>query len=300
MFRRLPISLFSVCLLFALLLSACGGTVAPETSGKISVVAAENMYGNLVQQIGGDLVQVKSILSDPNVDPHAYESTVSDAQQVADAQLVILNGGGYDSWMEKLLESSPNEKRVVLNVYESAPVKLPENEHVWYSIENARALSKQILEALKKADPTHASQFESNYQTVETRWKEVADRESSIKQQFAKTPIASTESIFQYLAQELDLTILTPADLQMAIAEEEDPPAASALQAEEQIRNKLVKVLVYNAQNTGTITVKLLDTAKGISLPVVSITETMPVNASYQSWMLDQLKALETALQSTK
>src|SRR5215831_18476054 len=118
-----------------IMLSACVGpivttgssTSATSASGAINVVAAENFYGDIVKQLGGSHVAVTSILSDPNVDPHEYESNIQTAIQVSKAQLVIENGGGYDSWMDKLLSGSPYPNRLLLKGLDIAPVKLPEN-----------------------------------------------------------------------------------------------------------------------------------------------------------------------------
>ena len=126
-------------LIMLFLLSACsGGSVGPatlSTTTTINVVAAENFYGDIVKQLGGKHVSVTSIISDPNVDPHEYESSVQTAIMVSKAQLVIENGGGYDDWMDKILSGSPDSNRLVLKGFDIAEVKLPENEHVWYSIE---------------------------------------------------------------------------------------------------------------------------------------------------------------------
>src|SRR5215469_14820153 len=127
-----------------IMLSACVGpivttgssTSATSASGAINVVAAENFYGDIVKQLGGSHVAVTSILSDPNVDPHEYESNVQDAKAISTAQLVIENSGGYDDWMDRLLSASPSSSRLLLKAFDIAQIKLPANEHVWYSIDN--------------------------------------------------------------------------------------------------------------------------------------------------------------------
>src|SRR5689334_16717362 len=101
-------------MLLLLLLSACSGAKTGSTtpsSSTINVVAAENFYGDMVKQLGGSHVLVTSIISDPNIDPHEYESNVQTAIQASKAQLVIENSGGYDSWMDKILAGSPNPNR---------------------------------------------------------------------------------------------------------------------------------------------------------------------------------------------
>src|SRR3989440_534398 len=157
--------LLSLALLIGIFASACNASTSSNTSSKaINVVAAENFYGDIVKQLGGSHVSVTSIISDPNIDPHEYESNVQTAIQVGKAQLVIENSGGYDDWMDKILSGSPNSNRLVLKGFDVAQVKLPENEHVWYSIDNAATIAQAITNDLKKLDTADAATFENNLQ----------------------------------------------------------------------------------------------------------------------------------------
>src|SRR6266566_9882283 len=160
---------FTLCIVSFFVLSACGGTPtgngSTSNSQVIQVVAAENFYGDIVKQLGGSHVAVTSILSNPNVDPHEYESNVQTAIAVSKAQLVIENSGGYDDWMDKILSGSPNSNRLLLKAFDIAQVKLPENEHVWYSIDNAATIAQAITNDLKQLDPADAATFDSNLQT---------------------------------------------------------------------------------------------------------------------------------------
>jgi len=133
---------------FALIFLFGAAVLNAQTTRVVNVVAAENFYGDMARQIGGDRVSVTSIMSDPNVDPHEYESSVDDAKALASADLVIENGGGYDDWMDKLLSASPSTSRVVLKGFDIAPNKLPDNEHVWYSPDNAGAIAHAIARSL--------------------------------------------------------------------------------------------------------------------------------------------------------
>src|SRR2546425_10642119 len=169
--RAYPLLTISFIVLF--LLSACGsnspqsGSTSNGSSSStvINVVAAENFYGDIVKQLGGSHVAVTSILSNPNVDPHEYESNVQTAIAVSKAQLVVENGNGYDAWMDRLLSASPNNSRVVLVGANIADHKLPDNPHVWYGIENMPAIAQAITAALKKLDTADASTFDSNLAT---------------------------------------------------------------------------------------------------------------------------------------
>jgi len=275
-----------------LLAVASSATATP----RISVVAAENFYGDIVGQIGGDKVSVVSVMSDPNVDPHEYESNVEDAKAIANASLVIANGGGYDDWMDKLLSASPNASRIVLKGFDLAVTKLPDNEHVWYNIDNAATIAKAIDKALAKLDPADSAFFRRNDQTFEQSLSKIKGAIRKIAAEYRGTPIGLTETIFLYQAAPLGLKVLTPFEFQKAIAEGNDPPADAVVETENQIKQKKIKILVYNEQTISPVTTKAQDDAKEANVPVVGVTETMPVGESYQTWMLRQLEEVRIAL----
>ncbi|MBX5449672.1 metal ABC transporter solute-binding protein, Zn/Mn family [Thermogemmatispora sp.] len=290
--------------LLGLLGSACSSGVlmgsSGDSAGKLAIVAAENFYGDIAHQLGGDYVTVTSILSDPNIDPHEYESNVQNAAAVAQAKLVIANGGGYDSWIDRLLAAAPQQGRIVLKGYDLAPVKLPDNEHVWYSPTNIAAIAHAISQALQKLDPAHANSYNQNLQRFLSSLGQVNHKLAEIKARYAGTPVGLTETLFLYQTTLMGLDVLTPSDFQKAIAEGNDPPASSVVIVENQIQQHRIKVLIYNEQTATTITNKVRSEAQAQQIPVVAVSETMPPGKSYQTWMLAQLDALETALQSAR
>ncbi|MGA2477967.1 MAG: zinc ABC transporter substrate-binding protein [Spirochaetia bacterium] len=284
-------------LFLALLVLSLPLQSARAASKLINVVAAENFYGNIVAQLGGGKVHVTSILSDPNVDPHEYESSVEDAKAIAEADLVIENGGGYDDWMDKLLSASPRSRRVLLTGFAIAPHKLPDNEHVWYSVDNVLAIAQAVSAGLKKLDPGDASFFSGNLKTFSVSLSLVRQRLVQLRGKWNGTPVGLTETIFLYQAEPLGLKVLTPFEFQKAIAEGNDPPADTVVAAENQVKGKKIKVLIYNEQTASPITTKLQEEAKSVGIPVVPVTETMPSALNYQDWMLSQLAVLEQALE---
>src|SRR5271157_1763583 len=278
------------------LCALCVPVISAGAAEKINVVAAENFYGNVAAQLGGGKVNVTSILSDPNVDPHEYESSVDDAKAIAVADLVIENSGGYDDWMDKLLSASPSSRRVLLKGFDIAPTKLPDNEHVWYNVDNVQAIAQAVTESLKKLDPANAPLYAKNLETFGGSLARVRQKISSMNQRWHGTPVGLTETIFLYQAQPLGLSVLTPFEFQKAIAEGNDPPPDTVVTAESQIKGKKVKVLIYNEQTISSVTTKLQDEARAAGIPVVPVTETMPSAMNYQNWMLSQLTVLERAL----
>jgi len=288
---RKPVVLISVFLLFM-------GAAALEAqqSRVVNVVAAENFYGNIVSQIGGDAVNVTSVMSDPNVDPHEYESNVEDAKAIADAELVVENGAGYDDWMDKLLSASPDASRVVLKGFDLAVKKLPDNEHVWYNVDNVQAMASAISRSLQKLVPQSAALFARNDRAFQESLAPIRQKMAQIAGKYSGTPIGLTETIFLYQAVPLGLKVLTPFEFQKAIAEGNDPPADTVVETENQIKQRLVKILVYNEQTISPITTKAQADAKAANVPIVGVTETMPPGETYQTWMLRQLDELRSAL----
>lgn len=286
------------CRLAALLFLIVGSTAfgASASAKVINVVAAENFYGNIAGQLGGERIHVTSILSDPNVDPHEYESSVNDAKAVAAADLVIENGGGYDDWMDKLLSGSPSGKRVLLKAFDIAGNKLPDNEHVWYDLDNVQGIAQSVTGALQKLAPADASLFARNLQDFQQSLMKVRRKMADIKARWSGTPIGLTETIFLYQTKPLGLVVLTPIEFQKAIAEGNDPPADTVVLAENQVKGKKIKALIYNEQTISPITAKLQEEAKAAGIPIVPVTETMPSAMNYQNWMLSQLTTLAQAL----
>lgn len=268
--------------------------MAPGTAVKI--VAAENFYGNIAQQIGGDKVLVTSILSDPNVDPHEYESDVQDGIAITNANIVIENGLEYDTWMDKLIGAAPNPDRIVITAGNIVPDPLPENPHVWYGIDNISAVAGAIEAVLVKTDPADASIFSANLATFNASLVPITVKMNEIKAQYAGTPVGLTETIYLYQTGPMGLDVLTPIAFERAIAEGNDPSAQDVNTTNQQIAKKQVKVLIYNSQTVTPITTNLENAATAENIPVVPVSETMPPNDTYQTWMMAELNALDAAL----
>jgi zinc/manganese transport system substrate-binding protein len=262
----------------------------------VEVVAAENFYGDVIKQLGGDRVDVTSILSDPNVDPHEYTSNVQTAQSISKAQLVVENGLGYDDWMDKLLSASPDANRIVLVGGDIADHKLPDNPHVWYGVNNMPAISQAIVDALKKLDPADSATFDGNLSTFKGSLAPLQQGIDAINAAYKGTPVALTETIYLYQSTPEGLNVLTPFEFMKAIAEGNDPPADTVTAINNEIGQKQAKILIYNVQTVTPVTTNVENQARQQNIPVVPVSETMPPGKTYQSWMMDQLNALAAAL----
>ena len=276
-------------------------TIEQSTSTKVlQVVAAENFWGSLISQLGGSHVQVVSIVSDPNADPHEYETNTTNARQIAEADYVIVNGAGYDSWADKLLSAGGGSDRSVLNVAQLLGKKEGDNPHFWYNPDYVNNVVRQMEADLISKDPTDADYFAEQYALVQTRLMKYDQRISEIKQKFAGTKVASTEDIFVYLAGAAGLDLVSPPAFIQAVGEGTDPPTASVVTFEGQLTSKSVKVLVYNEQTTTPLTENVKKIAAQQGIPVVGVTETIqPPDMPFEDWMDAQVKGLQDALSST-
>ena len=199
--------------------------------------------------------------------------------------------------MDKLLSASPNAKRVLLKGFDIAVTKLPDNEHIWYEVDNAQAIAHAIADNLvedrsRRTPRSSRRTFESSIQSLDAIRQKIAQ----LKAKYAGTPVGLTETIFLYQSGPLGLKMLTPFEFQKSIAEGNDPPAEAAAEAESQVKEKKIKILIYNEQTVTPITTKLQDEAKAAGIPILPVTETMPSALNYQNWMLSQLAALDRAL----
>lgn len=288
-------------LLLVLTLAACGTTFqtsASGGSGPVQVVAAENFWGSIAAQVGGSHVHVTSIIVDPNADPHSYEPTAADARTVASAQYVIVNGAGYDPWAEKLLQANPVSGRKELNVGNFNGKHEGDNPHMWYNPDYVTAVANKIRDDLKALDPADSAAFDQSAQSfLTTGLKQYHDLIAAIKAKYSGTSVGATESIFAYLAPALGLNLVTPYSYLKAVSEGTDISAADQATVEQQIRQKQIKVLVYNSQNTPNNIQTLIALAKANNIPVATITETLsPATATFQAWQSAQLQGIQSAL----
>jgi zinc/manganese transport system substrate-binding protein len=290
--------------LLAVALAGCStapANTATSSSGGsavINVVAAENFWGSLAEQLGGSHVKVTNIINNPDADPHDYEPTAADGRAIATAQLAIINGVGYDAWATKLAGANPSSSRTTVTVADLAGVKEGGNPHLWYNPDDVRKVIDAVTAAYKKADPADAAFFDTQHDTIiNTNLKSYFDLISQIKTSYAGTPVGASESIFAMVAPATGLNLLTPESFLDAISEGGDPSAADKATIDAQIKNKQIKVYVYNSQNATPDIQAQVDQAKAAGIPTTTITETLtPAGASFQDWQISQLTALKTAL----
>jgi zinc/manganese transport system substrate-binding protein len=269
-----------------------------QRTGPIQVVAAENFWGSIAQQLGGTRVAVTSIIDSPDADPHDYEPTPAAGRAIATADLVLVNGVGYDTWASKLVQANPAPHRTVLTVGELVGVPAGGNPHRWYNPDDVRRVIAQLTADYKRIDPAGAADYDRQRAAFEgtalAGYRRVIEE---IKARYAGTPVGASESIFAMTAPALGLRLVTPPGLLTAVSQGTEPTAADKATADAQITGRAIAVYVYNSQNATPDVQSQVTHARAAGIPVTAITETLtPATAPFQDWQTAQLVALRDTL----
>lgn len=284
----------------AIALGGCGSAEPSEesASGKLDVVAAENFWGSIASQLGGEKVVVQSILVNPNADPHSYEPTAEDARTMAGAQLAIVNGIGYDEWASRLLSADPSGEHTVLDVGKLLGLGAGDNPHQWYSPAHVHAVIAQIVADYDRHLPADAGYFAERKASFErvglARYMALIAR---IRARYGGVPVGYSESIFQPLGQALGLKLATPPSFAKAIAEGGEVSAQDKQTVDRQASSHEIAVWVFNSQNITPDVQRAGELARAAHIPIATVTETLsPASDSFQQWQVAQLEGLESAL----
>jgi len=322
-------------LVAALILSGCsstGGSTAD--SGKVQIVASTNVYGDIAKQVGGDDVEVTSLITSAAQDPHSYEASAQDRLAVSRADVVMENGGGYDPFVDTLLDAGSTEGVVVINASElsglmpghegeehdheheestSSPAAEAEsteaadeheghdhiegfNEHVWYSFSAMDEVAHELAHELGEKDAANAETYEKNYEAFSAQLKELEASAEALKPEAEGKGAAITEPVPLYLLEEIGLQNKTPDAFSEAIEEGTDVSPSVLQETLAIFSNHEVALLAYNEQTSGPETAEVEKAAKDAGIPVVSFTETMPEGDTYVSWMTANIEAVSDVL----
>jgi zinc/manganese transport system substrate-binding protein len=280
--------------------ASSGSSPSAAAAAAIKVVASTNVWGDLAKSVGGDKVEVTSIINSPDADPHEYEASTRNQLALKSATLVIENGGGYDDFMDRMLKGANNSSATVLNAVTISGHKAAAgetlNEHVWYDFPTVTKVVDQLQQTYTKADPQDTSTFQQNADALEQKIDGLVQQEAALKQKYDGQPVAITEPVPVYLLDAVGLQNKTPDAFSEAIEEDSDVPAKVLSDTLALYSSHQVKVLAYNAQTTGPETEKVLAAAKQNNIPVVPVTETLPSGKDYVGWMSANLGALGAAL----
>lgn len=284
------IAFWCALLMTALMLPATAFAADP-----LRILSAENFYGDLASQIGGEHVQVTNILSNPDEDPHLFETSASTARAVADASIVIYNGADYDPWMDDLLKASPRQGRAVIVAADLVGARSGDNPHVWYKPDTFPAVAKALEAELEKRDPGHAADFKANLAKFNQSMAEIGKKVAAIRSAHAGVEVTATEPVFGYMAEAMGLTVLNTG-FQSAVMNEAEPSPSQVAAFETSLSDGSAKILFYNAQVTDDATTRLLNIAKTHRVKVIGVTETEPAGKTIQTWFEGQVDEVSGAL----
>ena len=278
-------------------LAATGEAEQPARNGRLPVVAAENAYGSIADQIGGRHVAVTSILTDPAADPHLFTADTTTGLAVARAALVIQNGAGYDSFMGKLESAAPSSGRIVVTVADVLGVRgAGANPHLWYDVPRLGRVAGAIAVGLERADPRHRAAYRAGLFRFQRRLGPLRREVHAIRARDGGAPVAYTEPVPGYLLAAAGLRNLTPAAFSRAIEDGSEPTASAVSDMTALLASHRVRALLVNTQAVSPITSRVRSAAAAAGVPVVGVTETLPEGETFQAWQLRQARALARAL----
>jgi zinc/manganese transport system substrate-binding protein len=293
-------------------ITGCGqGTPAGTAGGDIAVTASTNVWGSVASAVGGDEVDVTSIISDPAGDPHSHQMTPKDAANLTGAQLVVFNGGGYDEFIKQALGEGGQGPRAIeafaLAGHEggtetSKPSgegqgqESGENEHVWYRLATVGAVADAIAKRLGEIRPDSRSAFEANAKSFKDKLDGLASQLDEIARAHGGAKVVATEPVAHYLIEDAGLQDVTPAEFVEAVEEETDPPAAAVADIQRLVAQRNVAIVIHNPQTETPVVADVLRKAQEAKLPVVDMAETLPAGQDYVTWMTEQINALSSAL----
>ena len=282
----------------ASVLSACSSVTVDGPPGVINAVGAENEYANVVSQIGGRYVTVTAVMRNPDTDPHTFEASPSVAARVAGARLVVQNGLGYDTFMNRIEEAQPSSRRLVIDVQKllSLPDNTP-NPHLWYDPATMPVVAKAIAADLESIEPAHAPTFAANLAGFDNSLETWRSALAALKASYGGTAVATTEPVADDMLEAAGLDNLTPFVFQADVMNGVDPSPQAVTAERALLTGREVKVFVYNQQVTDSLTASLAALARSKGIPVVGVYETMPTSGyDYQSWMVAEVQALHKAI----
>lgn len=303
----------------ALILAGCaGGDASGADGGRIAVVASTNVYAQIAQEIGGDAIDATAIIAKASQDPHEFEPSARDQLTVSRADLIIENGGGYDAFMDQLIEASGTTAPVLTAVEFSTDWPGGSahddsdhdehsghdhdhvegfNEHVWYDPAAMAGLAAGIASQLEALSPDDAETFAANLETFRSGIAELDDRLDALADQHAGAHVFVTEPVALRLVTAAGLDDVAPPDFSEAVEEGLDVAPATLLRALELLDSGEVRVVIANAQTGGAETTQVIDEADARGIAVVEFTETLPAGTTYLEWMAQNIDALRSALQ---
>lgn len=294
-FKRLM--LLSLGLILMVVLAGCGKQQTSDHTGKIRIVATTNFYGQVAKAVVGNKGTVTSIINKPSIDPHDFEPTTNTAKAVSKADIVIANGLGYDSWMDKLVNNSSDHVYIKVGS-DIMGLKKGDNPHVWYNPTTMIKYSNYLAAKLAKQQPQHKKYFEANAKKYIKSLKPMQDELKQLKKTAKASKIKSvyvSEPVFDYSIKAMGFKV-ADVSFENAIEKSTDPSVKSIETMQQGITDRKIRFFVDNKQVSSTTVSNFVQLAKKHNVPVLKVTETMPAHTTYVKWMTSQYKELNNVL----
>ncbi len=282
-------------LFMAILALLAGPAAAQNAPGAINIVAAENFYGDVAQQLAGGDATVTSILTNPDQDPHLFEASPSVARLLSAATIVVYNGADYDPWMAKLLAAARSSNRRTIIVANLVHRKAGDNPHLWYDPTTMPTYAKALAATLAERDPAHGEDYQRRLGVFLAALQPMEAKIADLRARFAGTAVTATEPVFGYMAAALGFTMRNER-FQLAVMNDTEPRVSDVAAFANDLRKHQVRLLLYNSQASNPAAQRLVRIAEQSNIPVVGVTETEPQGKTYQDWMMGQLDAVAQAL----
>jgi zinc/manganese transport system substrate-binding protein len=278
-------------------LSVILGLIAGPAAAQdgVSIVAAENFYGDVAQQIAGNAATVTSILRNPDQDPHLFEASPSVSRLLSAADIVVYNGAGYDPWMPRLLAAAKSAKRQVIVVADLVHRHAEDNPHIWYDPPTMPAYAAALAATLAARDPVRRDDIQRNLDGFLASLRPLQAKVGEMRHDHAGIAVTATEPVFGYMAAALGFEMRNER-FQLAVMNNAEPRASDVAGFENDLRQRAVRLLLYNRQATDPMARRLMAIAETAGVPTVGVTETEPAGRHYQGWMMDELDAIDRGL----
>lgn len=275
--------LFGIFILSLLLLVGCSKTASEKT-----ILTTTNTYQEPVKTIVGNKFKVDSIIKSTNVDPHSFSPTSTTSKAVAKSPLIVANGLGYDDWIDKLVEANNKQDDELDFGEDILHLKNGANEHIWFSVNNMKQLSKVFYQRVSEMDKLNKKYYHKNYQKYIAKLDKLSQREKSLKKQLQGKKTFVTEPLPDYLLKDLGVSV-EDNHFAKAIEDGTDPSVKDIHTIQSGLKNHQVDFLVVNKQVSSGVINKITKTAKQNNIPIIYLTETVPNKLGYYQWMNDIL-----------
>jgi len=267
----------------------------PARAAPLTIVAAENVYGDVAAQIGGADVKVTSIISAPAQDPHQFEVTAGAARALAGADIVIENGANYDPWIDQLLANTTAPQRHVIVVADLMHRTPGDNPHLWYDPKAMPLLAAKLADDLTARNPAQAEYYRLRLKAFFDSLAPITARIEALRTKYAGTPVTATEPIFGDMANAVGFDMRN-LRFQLAVMNGTEPGAHDLAAMQDDLTNRKVKLLLYNSQVGDNLTERLRALARAAKVPVAGVSETEPPGKNFQQWIAEELDAVAKAL----